>query len=747
MLKKLRKNINSLMITAISVLLILITLIALLAMFIRQSYKLSVSELEASISSVSEIVSVAIDNKFEDYFNNLYIASKGCSQIDDIGEIKKYLRQTNEQLSFRRISYVTPDGKAYNSNGADFEVTVTGQLKDVFDGKEMAIYETKSYYYSLPALILSVPVYKNGEVVAILMANSSIQGIEHAINLNIFDGNGYTHIITNKGDSVVLAENQENFYNFFTKIENSGEFLNMDSDRIIDDFANERSGLVYYNHNDSDKIAVYRPLERNNWYVLTIVPTQYATKSITNTIIRVTIISVLIVLLFAVILTYILVNSIKKKREIERNAYVDPVTQGSTKVKFYIDAVNLIKNNSPLTYSLISIDLYKFSIINDSFGISSGDEVLAFIYKSIKKYLASDEQVSRISGDNFNILKKTTDIYEIKKFLDNVSTEINSFNADLINKYYLQFYAGIYFINDTSLDVVKMEFCSNVARKISKKKRTTELYNYTIYEENQRLTQTKERYIDNHMEQALANGEFVMYLQPKIDLRTDKVGGAEALVRWNDPKFGLVPPGEFIPIFEENGFVRKVDLYIFEQAVKLVRSWLDRGIEPITISVNLSRIQLNNINFLDKYVRVLEMYDVPAKYFEMEVTESIVFNNVKLLIEIINKIHEAGFSCSIDDFGSGYSSLNMLKDMHVDVIKLDREFLKFSHNNEERSHQIIANVIQLVKSLGAKNVTEGVEKENEVNFLKSVGCDMIQGFYFSKPLPVKEFEVYYDEHR
>lgn len=136
MLKKLRKNINSLMITAISVLLILITLIALLAMFIRQSYKLSVSELEASISSVSEIVSVAIDNKFEDYFNNLYIASKGCSQIDDIGEIKKYLRQTNEQLSFRRISYVTPDGKAYNSNGADFEVTVTGQLKDVFDGKK-----------------------------------------------------------------------------------------------------------------------------------------------------------------------------------------------------------------------------------------------------------------------------------------------------------------------------------------------------------------------------------------------------------------------------------------------------------------------------------------------------------------------------------------------------------------------------------------------------------------------------------
>lgn len=745
MLKKIK--ISSLIITILSILLILVALIVLLTMFIKQSYKLSVSELEGNISSVSQIVSVAIDNKFEDYFNNLYIASKGCSQIDDMDEITEYLKSVNEKICFRRISYVTADGIAHSSNGESFEVNVTGQLKSVFSGSELAVYDAKSYYYELPALILSVPVYRDGKVIAILMANSSIQGIEHAINLNIFDGNGYTHIITNKGNSVVLSQNQENFYNFFTKIENSGEFLNMTSNELKDEFLNGKSGLIYYKYNKLNKMAVYRPLNRNDWYVLTIVPTEYATRSISDTIMRVSIISVLIVILFSVILVYILINNVKKKKEIEKNAYVDPITNGSTKAKFNIDAVELIRKNPPRTYSLISIDIHKFSIINDSFGSKSGDEVLAFVYKCIKKFLAEDEEVSRVSADTFNILKKTTDIYVIKDFLDKVSVEMNSFNVSLINKYYLQFYAGIYFIDDTSLDVVNMEYCSNVARKISKKKRTTELYCYTIYEENQRTRQTKERYIDNHMEQALANGEFVMYLQPKIDLSTNKVGGAEALVRWDDPKFGLVPPGEFIPIFEENGFVRKVDLYIFEQAVKLVRSWLDRGIEPITISVNLSRVQLNNINFLEKYIRVLNKYDVPAKYFEIEVTESIVFNNVKLLIDIINKIHEAGFSCSIDDFGSGYSSLNMLKDMHVDVIKLDREFLKFSQNNEERSHQIIANVIKLVKSLGAKNVTEGVEKENEVEFLKSVGCDMIQGFYFSKPLPVEEFEDYYEQHR
>lgn len=746
-MKKIKHKFNSLVITIVCILFVLIALISLLTMFIKQSYKLSVSELEDSISSISQIVSVAIDNKFEDYFNNLNIASKGSSQLDDIDEITEYLKLTNEKINFRRISYVTPDGIARSSNGEVFEVNVEGQLKDVFDGKDVAIYEPKSYYYDLPALILSVPVYKNGEVVAILLANSSIQGIERALNLNIFDGNGYTHIITSEGNSVVLSENKEIFYNFFKKIENSGEFSNTSVDDLKEAFSKGESGLVYYTYNDLEKIAAYRQLERNDWYVLTIVPTDYATKNISDTIMHVTIISVLIVILFAIILIYILISGVRKKKAIEKSAYVDPVTNGRTKAKFNIDAVELISKNPPRTYSLISIDLHKFSIINDSFGSKQGDQVLKYVYKCISKYLSDEEEVSRISADTFNILKKTTDIYEIKKFLDDVAIEVNSFNVNLINKYYIQFYVGIYFIDDTSLDVVNMEYCSNVARKLSKKKRTTETYSYTIYEENQRIRQTRERYIDNHMEQALANGEFVMYLQPKIDLSTNKVGGAEALVRWDDPKFGLIPPGEFIPIFEENGFVRKVDLYIFEQAVILVRSWLDRGIEPTTISVNLSRVQLNNINFLEKYLRVLKKYDVPAKYFEIEVTESIVFNNVQLLIDIINKIHEAGFSCSIDDFGSGYSSLNMLKDMNVDVIKLDREFLKFSQNNEERGHQIIANVIQLVKSLGAKNVTEGVEKENEVEFLKSVGCDMIQGYYYSKPLPVQEFEAYYEEHR
>ncbi len=751
-MKKIKKKINSLSVTIIGVVLILAALIVLLTVFVKQLYNHSVDELETSINSLSEIVSVAVDNKFDDYFNNLYIAANGCSRMENINEITEYLKDTNEKMGFRRISYITSDGVAHPSKGEDFEVNITGELKAAFEnGTELGEYEEKSYYIengeNQPGLILYVPIYNGENVTAMLMANSSIEGIENEINLNFFDGKGYIHILTNEGNSVVLSKSAEYFFNFFNKIESSGKFSNITVNDLKQEFKAGNSGLVYFTNDDVDKMAAYRPLKRNGWYILTVVPTEYATKEITNTVMKSIIISLLIIVMFTVILFYVLFSNVKKKREIEKSAYVDPITKGSTKAKFQVDVAELIANNPSKTYSLISIDIYKFSIINDSFGSKQGDEVLAYVYNCIKKHLEKNEEISRVSGDVFNILKKTTDVYKIKKFLDDVSEEINRFNENLINKYYLQYYAGVYYIEDTTLDFVNMEYCSNEARKQAREKRTTDLYSYVIYEENQRVRQFRERYIDNHMEQALANGEFVMYLQPKIDLSSNKVGGAEALVRWNDPQFGLVPPGEFIPIFEENGFVRKVDLYIFEQAVKLVRSWLDRGIEPITISVNLSRVQFNNINFLEKYVQTLEKYDVPAKYFEIEVTESIVFNNVDLLIDIINKIHKAGFSCSIDDFGSGYSSLNMLKDMRVDVIKLDRAFLKFSQNNEDRGHQIIANVIQLVKSLGARNVTEGVEKENEVEFLKSVGCDMIQGFFFSKPLPVDEFEVYFEEHR
>jgi len=193
-------------------------------------------------------------------------------------------------------------------------------------------------------------------------------------------------------------------------------------------------------------------------------------------------------------------------------------------------------------------------------------------------------------------------------------------------------------------------------------------------------------------------------------------------------------------LFEKNGFIQTLDLYVFRQVCKIIRKWLDEGKQPVTISVNLSRVYLNNTDFLNDFEKVIDYYKVPAKYIELEITESIMQKNLNDVINIINRIHEKGFSCSLDDFGSGYSSLNMLKNIPIDVLKIDRKFFTDNEDNPERGNSIIGSIIDLAHKLNIKTVSEGVENNEQLEFLKKTNCDMVQCFLKSKPMPVEEFE-------
>ncbi|EFS27535.2 hypothetical protein FUAG_03050 [Fusobacterium ulcerans ATCC 49185] len=253
------------------------------------------------------------------------------------------------------------------------------------------------------------------------------------------------------------------------------------------------------------------------------------------------------------------------------------------------------------------------------------------------------------------------------------------------------------------------------------------------------LKYLKEKNIEDNMEHALENNEFIVYFQPKVELKTNKIAGAEALVRWQDPKKGLIPPDEFIPIFEKNGFITKLDIYVFEEVCKTIRKWLNEGINPIPVSVNLSRMHLQNPNFLKKYKEIQEKYEVPADLLEIELTETLVFENFEQLKKVIDDIHQMGFSCSIDDFGSGYSSLNLLKEIPVDILKLDRIF--FSKKNDKRGNSVIESIISLAKKLNMTTISEGVETISQVEFLRKADCDLVQGYVYSKPLAKDDFEI------
>ncbi|HBH0945146.1 TPA: EAL domain-containing protein, partial [Clostridioides difficile] len=208
---------------------------------------------------------------------------------------------------------------------------------------------------------------------------------------------------------------------------------------------------------------------------------------------------------------------------------------------------------------------------------------------------------------------------------------------------------------------------------------------------------------------------------------------------WDNPQKGLIPPIEFIPVFERNGFIVNIDFYVFEEVCKKIREWMDEGQKVVPISVNLSRMHFVNSNFIEKFKLIVDKYKIPTRLIELELTETAVLDNIEGLLDTMNNLKEKGFVISMDDFGTGYSSLNLLKELPVDILKLDRAF--FTEKDESNNEKIvISNVIKMAKELKMKVISEGVETISQVEFLKQIGCDMVQGYLFSKPMPVKEFE-------
>lgn len=432
-------------------------------------------------------------------------------------------------------------------------------------------------------------------------------------------------------------------------------------------------------------------------------------------------------------------------------AYVDPVTGGRNRTSFERDIAETIGANPASTYAFVSIDLQKFKVVNDLFGTCYGDLMLKFLYENFEAHLASDECAARMSADLFSLLLKASDEASIENRLEAMVQDANERIAqtladnEMARPYLVTMTAGIYVVDDPSLPIVQIQDRANMARK--KTVALTEggaasgrVCACRFYRNDDNVRLAAEKDTENRMAGALEAGEFVVYLQPKVDLRSRTVAGAEALVRWIDPDRGIVPPNDFIPLFEKNGFVVELDLYVFEQVCALLSGWMHAGVTPVPVSVNFSRVHLSDPLFLERFEAIRKAYGVPASLIELELTETLVFENPQLLASVIDRLHEAGYSCSMDDFGSGYSSLNVLKDLSVDVLKLDRVFFDAFDSAGSRCSDVVDVVIDLARRLDMKTVAEGVETEEQAAFLAEAGCDMVQGYLFSRPVPVSDFE-------
>ncbi len=390
---------------------------------------------------------------------------------------------------------------------------------------------------------------------------------------------------------------------------------------------------------------------------------------------------------------------------------------------------NMLARNKDRKIAFIQFDVERFKLINDNLGPETGDDILRFFNDSLKLICGSEQPFCRLTADVFMIVTPFEETTELVNFVHMLESKLSDYNGI---EYRLVF--GINTTENTeNMNTRQMGDHTTLARQSIK---GNALENIAFYNGDMKTTLQKKKVIEDDMHKALLNNEFVMFLQPKHCISNGRIIGAEALARWIHPEKGMISPMDFIPVFEENGFILKLDQVIWESACRKIREWIDKGIEPVPISVNVSREYLHSFDVVAQILSYIEKYDIPIKLLELEITESIDSEGVD---DIVKKMKNAGFTMLMDDFGSGYSSLNMLKTTQFDVLKIDRSFLS-EFMDSDRGRKIISHTISMSHDIGLDIIAEGVETGEQAQFLNECGCNSAQGYFYSKPIPPEDFD-------
>ena len=379
--------------------------------------------------------------------------------------------------------------------------------------------------------------------------------------------------------------------------------------------------------------------------------------------------------------------------------------------------------------AFIQFDVERFKIINDAYGEKAGDRLLKYLKDSLTVMCSDEQPFARLTADVFMVVIPFDEESEIIDFIHKLEENIGKSYEGI--EFRLVF--GVCIVEDRTAQTRTHGDNATLARQSIK---GNALNNIGFYNGKLKNDLYHQHYIEDDMTNAILNNEFVMFLQPKYNISTGEIIGAEALARWMHPYKGLIPPNQFVPIFEKNGFILKLDQLMWEKACMKIRAWIDEGIEPVPISVNISREYLNTFDVVGKFNELVEKYRIPIHLLEAEITESYDADNTS---DVVRKMKSCGFTMLMDDFGSGFSSLNMLKTTPFDVLKIDRGFLS-EFMESERGRKIIAHTISMSRDIGLNIIAEGVETGAQAKFLQSCGCDAAQGFYYSKPIPVEEFD-------
>lgn len=686
------------------------------------------AQLNLAITDQKKFVEIMVDSINRGYFNS----------IDDIFDRYK---GDLEEYHFTRLVVLDEKGNGITSDG--HVVENYANIEEFFSQDDVYLSENRPSTVSNNQVNIYSKVFHFKGDKKVLFATINTENYKEILLRRLFNGKGGTYLINNNGSVLidsfdVIKEDKVNLYEFFKE---ELEIVNTDDINKINDMAQKikqkEVGTFDIRLNKNTCFIHFEKVNVNDWYVVTLAPADSIAKELT---LFVTISLIICFLLNAIIISisiYIDLSNQDKNQKLYKVAYIDPITSLGNEAYFKENGAKYLQKKQNNRY-IIALDINKFKALNNIYGYEFCNNILKTLGEKLKNTLPLDNITCRISNDVFaTIFSYEKDIKRLLNRIFNDVSKLKINNTDI----HVNLSIGVYKITNQDTDINKVLDKAYMARAKIKG-----LYhdNYYIFDELLENKIVEEQKIESCMEEALKNEEFKVVYQPKTFAKNEKMTGAEALVRWyKDGK--IIPPDKFIPLFEKNKFIVKLDLYIFEQACKDIVSWREKYNYVPIISINVSKEHFIYENFIDEYVKISDKYNIDRSKIDLEITESATIDTNIDIIKVLNKIKEKGFVVSIDDFGTGYSSLSMLQNMPIDVIKIDKVFVDKADLNSDKN--IINYIMLIAKRLAVKTIVEGVETKEQADFVRDIGCDVIQGYYYSKPITKEEFEDYFNKNR
>ena len=686
------------------------------------------TQLNLAISEQKNFVDIMLDSINRGYFKTT-------------DEIFDRFKEDLDNYDFTRLVILDKNGNGKTSDG--YTVTNYANIEEFFAQEEVYLSDNRPSTVSNYQVNIYSKIFTFKGEEKVLMATIRTEDYKGILLRRLF-GKGGTYLVNN--DGTVLIDSFDNIkgnnLNFYDYVKDNYNLTNKKELQKIDDMLKgikeKKIGTFDIRIGNETYFIHYEKVGINDWYVITTA----SDSTIAKELIWLVIISLLLCLLINFIIIcisiYINISNQKKNKKLYKVAYIDPITELGNETYFKENGANYLQNKSNKNKYIVSIDINKFKALNNIYGYEFCNNILKELGKKLEKTLPQDNISCRISNDIFATLFSYQ--RNINDLLDKVFNNVSVLNVNGTN-IHVNLAIGAYKIIDEDTDINKILDKAYMARAQIKG-----LYNnnYYIYDEKLENEMLKEQKIESCMEDALKNNEFEVVYQPKILVKNEKIVGAEALVRWK--KDGqTISPGDFIPLFEKNKFIIKLDLYVFEQACKDIASWNEKYDFVPTVSINVSKEHFNNEDFIKEYVKITDKYNIDRSKIDLEITESATVDQNIDILKVLNTIKENGFIISLDDFGTGYSSLSMLQTMPIDIIKIDKVFIRQADYKSDKN--IINYIMLIAEHLGAKTILEGVETKEQVEFTRKIGCDIIQGYYYSKPLSKNEYEDYFNKNK